>query len=303
MTLSTKAHFGKAAIDIGLFQLSSEELKKLQMVQMEILDDLLLLCNKERLLVMLQAGSLIGAVLHKGFIPWDDDIDLLMPREDYDRFMEIFPEKMGEKYILQSPLNEPYASFGFIKIRKKDTSFIEIETANFPIHKGICIDIAPLENAPNSRLHRIIHGLGCIFLRQITISCALYKYPSTPMKELRRKSFKLNFILTIKELIGLLFSFRHVGKWNQAANSYCSRFKHKKTGYFVSPYSPTWGYFREIYKKDIIIPPVKLDFEGRKISAPAQYDQVLKQKYGKITADLPPEKRLQHWVVELDFGS
>lgn len=303
MDLSTKAHFGRVAIDYGLFKLSPLELKRLQATQLEILDDLIRLCDQEKLLVLLQAGSLIGAVLHGGFIPWDDDIDLFMPREDYDRLIEIFPERLGIKYVIQSPVNEPYASFGFIKIRKRNTSFVEIETASFPIHKGICIDIAPLENAPDSKFHRILHGLGCISLRQITISCALYRFPSTPMRELRKKSFKLNLLLTIKEIIGFVFSFRHVGKWNLAANNYCSKYKHTATDYFVSPYSPKWGYFREVYRKDVFLPPVKLNFEGRQMNVPANYHKVLSQKYGRLTADLPPEKRIQHWVVELDFGS
>ncbi len=302
MGVSTKDLFGKVAINEGLYKLSDSDLERLHKIQLEILDDLVQLCEKEDLTVLLQAGTLIGAVLYKGFIPWDDDIDLFMPRKDYDHLIKIFNQFLGHKYVLQSPETEPNGSFGFIKIRKKNTVFNEVETAGFPIHKGIFIDISPLENAPDNNFERIFHGLGCILLRQITVACGLFKYPSKPMKVLRKQSFKLNILMKMKEFIGFVFSFQSIGKWNLLANSFCGKYKNKNSDFFVSPYSPGLGYFKETYKKDVFLPLIKMDFEGRKLNVPGKYDEVLRKKYGSVSKDYPEEKRIQHWVTNLDFG-
>lgn len=300
--MNPKKLYTRVANNAGVFKISDDELKRVHKVQLEILDDVLSLCNKEGLTVMLQAGSLIGAVLYKGYIPWDDDIDLFMTRNDYDRLLDVLPGILGHKYIVQTPKSEPCATFGFMKIRKRNTLFVEVETSSFPIHKGIFIDICPLENAPNSRILRFFHGICCIILKQIATARALYKYPSCQMKILSKYSTKLRCFILLRSFFGFVFSFLTVGKWTALAEKLCALFKDTKTDYFSVPYSGALGYFKELYRKEMFLPPKKLEFEKRMINVPSQYDYILKRKYGDYTIIPPPEKRTQHWVVELDFG-
>ena len=301
MIINPKRLYATAAQRVGVYKISDSDLKKLQSVQLDILDDLIQVCKKENLTIILQAGTLIGAALYKGFIPWDDDIDLFMTRKEYDHLLEVFPKEFSHKYIVQTPKTEPSATFGFMKIRKRDTSFVEVETFGFPMHKGIFIDVCPLENAPDSRIKQIIHGVGCFVLKQITTACALFRYRSTHMMVFRKHSIKLHAFMLIREIIGFFFSFLSVGKWNRITEAYCAKYKNRDAKYFVVPYSQD-GYFKELYPKRLFLDTVLLEFEGRKLPAPATYDSILRMKYGDYTIIPPPEKRTQHWIAGIDFG-
>lgn len=299
--INPKTLYNTAANRTGVYKINDDDLKKLHSIQLEILDDLMHVCKKEGLTIILQAGSLIGAVLYKGFIPWDDDIDLFMTRKEYDHLLEVFPKEFGHKYIVQTPKTEPTATFGFMKIRKIDTSFVEVETSGFPMHKGIFIDVCPLDNAPNSKLKQVLHSTGCFILRHITIACALYKYPSKQMKVFRKHSLKLHLFMLVREFIGFTFSFLSVGRLNRLTEVFCAKYKNHNTKYFVEIYGQD-GYFKTLYPKTVFLNTVLLDFEGRKIPAPATYDSILRKKYGDYTIIPPPEKRTQHWVAGIDFG-
>ena len=121
-----------------------ETLDKLHQVELEILDDFVSVCEKHKLRYFLTGGTMLGAIRHKGFIPWDDDIDIGMPREDYDKFIKIGSEALGNKYTLDCfELNKKYY-LPFAKIKKNNTIFDEgLDDKN---HKGIFIDIIPFEN-------------------------------------------------------------------------------------------------------------------------------------------------------------
>ena len=120
--------------DNDLYKLKSEEIK--------ILDYFVDICDKNNLHYYLMYGTLLGAVRHKGFIPWDDDIDVCMPPEDYQQFLRIF--KNDDRFFLQTVQTDKYYHTLFAKIRENHTCMIEKENTYMPIHKGINIDIFPL---------------------------------------------------------------------------------------------------------------------------------------------------------------
>jgi lipopolysaccharide cholinephosphotransferase len=302
MSSRTKSLYHKAALQAGLQAVGPEEMRELKGVLLGMMDEFLAVCQRHRLTVMMRSGTLLGAARHKGFIPWDDDLDFMMPRKDYDRFLEVFDREMGQAYVVQTPRTEPNACFGFMKIRKKGTAFVEVETAGLPIHKGLFLDVFPLENAPASRTGRFFHGLACILLKQITTATALYRYPSAPMKVLRKHSGKLNRLLAMREGLGFLFSFFSVGWWNRATENLCARYRHRPSQFLVAPYGGK-GYFGEVYPREVFFPTVLLPFEGRQLPAPGQWEQWLLTKYGNFMQVPADGSREIHWVAEWSLAS
>lgn len=139
-----------------------ERLRKLQLTQVEILKIIHSICREHDLHYSLYAGTLLGAVRHKGFIPWDDDLDVCMPREDYDRFIALWPTVGPEGYILQNKENTPAFTQSFTKIRKDHTTFLQEEWERGRYHTGIFVDIFPIDRLPNGKLQRAVFRWNCM---------------------------------------------------------------------------------------------------------------------------------------------
>ena len=126
------------------------ELRKLQLSELNILIEFKRLCEKYALTYYLTAGTLLGAVRHKGFIPWDDDIDIAMPRRDYDRLSALCSEDLDGKYFFQDSFTDKNFPYCFSKIRRNGTEVYEEHLKNVKIHKGQYIDIFPLDVCPRN---------------------------------------------------------------------------------------------------------------------------------------------------------
>ena len=175
--------------NIPIHELSEEESKKLKKTLLEMFKDINYACEQENLTVMLGGGSCLGAVRHKGFIPWDDDLDLNMLRSDYDKFPEALEKYFPNKYNLVGPNVSKKFALPFIKIEKKGTyikTVYEYEN-EFP---AIGIDLFPLENIPNSKVRRLIHGLWNNFYQYIAICVKLWQ---------RRDCLVTKLLLSTKE--------------------------------------------------------------------------------------------------------
>ena len=123
-------------------------LRKIQFELLDILKEIERVCNENGIHYFLDAGTLIGAVRHKGFIPWDDDIDVGMLREEYDKFAELAPAKLGEEYVWQDWKNDRNYGLPFGKVRKKNTVYLE-EKAGKTENDGFYVDVFPFDNAPD----------------------------------------------------------------------------------------------------------------------------------------------------------
>ena len=137
---------------INIYDFTQEDTRKFNKLhanEQELLDELARICDANNLSYFLYGGTLLGAVRHKGFIPWDDDIDIVMPREDYDKFAELCKTELGDKYLYQSRETEPDYPMFFCRLRKKNTSIYEEKFEGLDIHQGIFIDILPLDYFPN----------------------------------------------------------------------------------------------------------------------------------------------------------
>ncbi len=130
--------------------LVTTEAKQLWWTQLELLEEFIRICQRHGLEYQLLGGSLMGAVRHQGYIPWDDDIDIGMLRADYDRFLEVAPAELPPHFFLQTALSEPNYLYGFAKLRNSNTAAIEQWRVkeHLATNQGIFIDILPLDDMP-----------------------------------------------------------------------------------------------------------------------------------------------------------
>ena len=134
---------------------TEEQLKRLRDIELELYQELAGICRKHELTFVTGFGTTLGAIRHKGFIPWDDDMDFLMPRKDYEILIRVAPEELkGSRYALLEPrLTENYV-MSFAKLCRKDTIFLEEVDKHVRYHNGICIDIFPMDYWPQNRKRR-----------------------------------------------------------------------------------------------------------------------------------------------------
>lgn len=258
-----------------------ELLRKLQLTEAEMLDEIVRVCDKHKLQYFLIGGTLLGAVRHKGFIPWDDDLDIAMPRKDYEKFQKICSKELNEQYYLHSIDTDPEYWVSFIKVRKKNTVFeprqdVTIDTP----YKGVYIDIFPLDNAKKERSFlQNIQAYACKGL--------------TSFQYRRRKA-----TMVTKTPVGLkiltpflsMFSIKTISKW---IGSIMQWNKNEKAPYFVNIGSFI-NFHKQTMPKEKFLPACKIEFEGKLYSAPRDYDYVLHRLYGDYMQLPPEDKRVTH---------
>ena len=130
-----------------------EDIPLIQKNEIKVLENFIKIASKHNLKYFLYGGTLLGAIRHKGFIPWDDDVDVIMPRSDYEIFLKVAKEELPNNMFLQTCLTDPYYSLPYAKIRKVNTSYIEMTTRHRKkMVNGVFIDIFPLDEYPYSKL-------------------------------------------------------------------------------------------------------------------------------------------------------
>lgn len=253
---------------ISVKDFSQEELRRWQLKLLEILVYFKEFCEAHNLRFMLAAGTCLGAVRHGGFIPWDDDLDVQMPREDYDRMIELWNKEADTSRFVCSVTDEKECSrFPMAVIRSVNTTCIYNHSVNDDICQGLKIDVEFLDGVPENKLLRGYNrALACIL--------ALYRAQRVP-----ERTTKLKTIIA-RILLGLVPGRKMRWKISVFCEKQIKKYKfgeQKYVRYSGLALRPSESFINQVY----------LDFEGYKMPVPAGYDAVLRAAYGDYM-QLPP---------------
>lgn len=268
------------------------DIKSIQAVQIELLKEFVRICNKNKIKYQLFSGTLLGAIRHKGFIPWDDDIDVCLLREDYNKFLKICNDELDSKYFIQNYDTDKNSMLQFTKIRKNNTIFKMDLYKDVDMHHGIFIDVFPLDNTnPKFKMAKLQRMLINIMF---TISSFRSKDNCRNAKTVARKYIKFAFYYILKLFPG--------SSYDKLITKVMCVFNSNKTGYITHF---TNGASKKRYNKYTMSlnefnDTIEWEFEGDLYSISKEYHNVLSRIFGDYKK-LPPqnEQRPHHGVIEI----
>ncbi len=264
----------KPGEDAAIDQAALEEVRRLQMYELDILKEVDRVCRENGITYYLGEGTLLGAIRHQGFIPWDDDVDLIMPREDLDKFMQICDEKLKPNYRLQFYHNVKNYWVQSPKVRLLDeTEFSQTALRKFTQHTGPYIDIFPLDYAPDSdkvleKQNRYIKRY-----RRLLFLKTGFSSPKNLLQKLMKFCAKFISVTNIHKKIN-----KKAVKYNHASR--------KRICNFGSYYAIK----KEVFPVEMFGEPIYVPFEDGQFPVPREYDAVLTTIYGDYMK-LPPKNK------------
>ena len=182
-----------------MVELDRKNLRRLQMIELEMLLEVDRICRKHHIPYNIIGGTLLGSVRHRGFIPWDDDADLAMMRKDYMKFRKICRKELdNSKYYFQDAEVTDGYRWSYGKLRRKDTLFLREYQEHMPYEQGVFIDIFPVDHVPDAYLPRAVYNFMCFCVRKILWS-EVGKYQEQNM--LKRKIYQLLSRIPAKDVI------------------------------------------------------------------------------------------------------
>lgn len=262
-------------------------LKKIHAVLMIIAKEIKRICEKHNIHYFMLAGTQLGSVRHKGFIPWDDDMDLGMLREDYDKFLEICKTELDQDHFYVQNLDSE-SGFGkfYTRILLKNTYLTYDYIENVTGERGFFVDIFPYDNTPKSK---ILQKKQCMIM-------------SFALRLIKEKSGYAHKCTTLGGKLQLLFTnFFSLEFLINLYTREMKRYNNKPTKLINSANSGN-GYFKEILKKEWVLNTKPMEFEDITMPGIENYDEYLKYLYGDYMTIPPLEDRVTHEFKEIDFG-
>lgn len=269
-----------------------ETLKHLQDVYLMMLKDFIKVCDENQIEYYLDGGSALGAVRHQGFIPWDDDIDIILFRDEYNRLIEILEKLPQDKYELLSSKNKKCYCRLHSQWNLKGTKTEAYYDMNTDFTLGICLDIFVLDNIPNDGLRKKIFSIKQTLIRKLIWSYEITNSEAYISKNKERMGKILKIIFKIFRI-----NFTKIKKIN---NNFIEKYRNENCKN-VCNLSTTYELVS--IPKNIFRPPKKVKFEDVEVNIPNDYDKYLKIIYGDNYMQIPPkEDRYNHIYNTVDFG-
>lgn len=250
----------------------------LQRCQLSILQEFLSVCEMLGLRYYLVCGSALGAAKYGGFIPWDDDIDAALPREDYEAFLEKAPALFPGHLFLQNYHSDPAFPQIYSKLRHSGTTCIEENAAHLPIHHGIGMDIFPLDGYPEGTWAQ--HLLELKKKGYLHLLATAYAPP---------KNLRSRLEYRIKRLLGI---HRHAAKIAAGYDALLRKCPAETSEIWCN--HGNWQGRQEYMPQSWYGEGLLLPFEGLDVRVPKEIHAYLTQKYGDYTADPPKEAQKSH---------
>lgn len=268
--------------------MEQEYLTKLHDVEMEIMDQIVKVCEEKNLTYFLIGGTLLGAVRHKGFIPWDDDLDIAMPRKDFEIFIKECQECLEPKFELDYINTNNKYWLPFAKIRNKNTVYQENVQEFYHGKNGIWVDIFPLDYVKDIGLEETKKRE--YYIKKLKATLYLKNLRKIKSSDNIKKKIIITFIKLIpNKLIHYIINRLMKGNSN------------KEHEYFIN-FGSQYGEKKQTHLKKKYFPEIKLQFENRVYKAPRDYDYVLKKIYGDDYMKLPSlEERITHNPIKVKF--
>ncbi len=268
-------------------------MNKLQSLEFDMLKEFVRICDELGLKYYLVCGSALGAAKYGGFIPWDDDIDVALPRPDYDVFCQKAQAMLPKHLFLQNHRTDPEYPLYMSKIRDSRTTFIEPLYEKIPMHHGLYIDVFPLDGYPlaDDEIKKF-EKKKILYDRHRMVK---YCYNRFSKENIRHPKAIVAYLLY------RTFGFwRDTSKVSEEFHSYASSFWSGNSVLWCN--YGNWQGVLEYAPKEQYGEGVWAEFEGLKVRIPEKYDEYLTQKYGDWRADLPAEKKFNpHHVTVSDL--
>lgn len=269
--------------------MTQKELRKVQLLQLEMAKEVKRICDKHGIQYFLDAGTMLGAVRHKGFIPWDDDLDIGFLKGEYDRFLQIAPQELSNDYYLQNSMTDDNFGLAFSKVRLKGTRFVENISQQNDSAKEIFIDLFPYDNRSDNKEVAKKEALQFRFLTHLLlIKCKTYVWKEQGIgKWFKFFPFRILAILWNKKSLRI-----------QIDNLTCMHQEEKCKEVFIQDGTSAYYWY---FPKKILEEFIKVPFEDEIFPIPKHYHEFLTKAYGNYM-EIPPEnKRKTHNIIELKF--
>ena len=268
---------------MGIHHLTDDELRQVQLIQLEMLEEVDRICRLCGIHYNIIAGTLLGAVRHKGYIPWDDDADVALLRAEYEKFRTACEKELDHsRFYFQDHRNTQGYRWGYGKLRRKGTLFLRANQEHMPYEQGIFIDIFPLDAVSDSRMIRTCQNFHCYCMRKMMWA---------PVGRIVSKGWLLKGWY---RMLGCIPADVLYGYYDR----YVTRQSRKKTKWVRILMFPTpnkeYGYLREWYEYS-----AGIVFENRTFQGIRDYDAYLTFKFGNYHQLPPKEMRKVHPVTAL----
>lgn len=273
-------------------------LKRVQQEELSILKDFINLCDANDITYFGIAGTGIGAIRHGGFIPWDDDIDVAMPRKDYEKFIRIAKKEYADKYIILN--GEEYENYPLLTTRwvKRGTVFIEEPLKDIlgcPF--GIFLDIYPLDNIPDDEKLFKKQARQAFFYSKLLILRSV-AFPVLPIHGWKAKI--VHFICFCIHWTLRIFKVSKKKLYDKCVNI-STKYNNLEKTERIDFLCDTTAYLN-IYETKGLYPLKKLPFEDIMLNFPGNLEENLTAAYGDYMKLPPIEKRKNHFPYKLEFG-